>query len=579
MSGGLLGRARDALLGAPATEARRTLQVATNEPDEAGLGPHTNAEIMALQRTLELTGTVPTADMSRLMEHYMPTTELTYHDDGGRPLQASTVRGMRSQNKKWAPPFAGNPRQGMDYFMIDTGATMTIMQALINVKMRLIMGTGFEPELYLKKPTAEDVTEDDGDDGGGRPGGGGDGDGGDSERATSAKDRAKAADAKRLKELEWVTDVMKAVDRRVGMGDRKVKRVPVQSQFTSLVRNMVVYNRAALIKQPGAPLEVDGHEYTGLPGGLAFVHPKDLGLVKVDDNGDMEGVMWQWGGLLNSDEIIYLWNSYQGEERPGLRWYGLSMMDGCMAVARQIFRYDTEVVPIMIRASYSGAAIVSYRAPGATDAERAVECERLAMQLKPGTLCVAAADPLEIEVHPINIEPKLHDTVEHKNQMIKELCTAAEIPYSVIFDESASNRATLTGKLIYTTATVVEPFRQWLDLELTPQWYGEMLEVIAEEREMPELLDEVGVRLKWDSMNLEADEELTTGMQQLTQMVPLTDEAILRECGRGDLIKDIDPEKVRRRDEMADGGMMGDEGGPQSMDIEDRDSGRKFKVK
>lgn len=515
-------------------------------------GPMTQGEMARLMAELAQYGRLSDAHTRRLVDAYTPNMRLDPHD-GERPLQAATVKEMRSRQPGYVAPYLFNPRQSLDYYLIDTIATMTVMQSLISTKMRLIMGTGWKPKLYLKKPTAQGKTGEE-------------------------EERAKEADDKRLSELEWITDVMEAVDRRVGTSTKGVKRVPLFSHFASLIRNTITYNRAVLIKQPGEPLEVDGKTYEGLPGGLIFVHPKDLGMVKVDEGENLTSVLSQWHGELAADEIIYLWNSYHGQERPRSNWYGLSFLDGCMATGRQMFRYQTETVPVMIKSSYTGAALVLYRAPGVDDDIRDAECERLASMIRPGTLSVVSADPAEVEVHPIDIKPQLGDVVAHNTEQIKEMCMHAEIPYSVVFDESASNRATLTGKLKFTVEGVIEPFRNWLNLELTPQWYGEMLQIICADK--PEILEEVGVEMEWDETHLDADEDAVATLLQLHQAAPFELPALVRKAGYPDMVRHLDMEEVERRKEMGEDMGEGDgapgAGGP--VKVRNRDTGESFRV-
>ena len=187
-------------------------------------GPMTSGEADTLQERLRVFGRLDQADTARLVEAYSPSMLLAPAASlGGEALQASQVRGMREQNPRWFVPFMRNPRQSRDYYIIDTIATMTVMQSLISTKMRMIMGTGFRPALYLKKPSA-------------------DGKSGDEEIAAKEKDDA------RLQELAWIVDVMEAADRRVSLGDGNVLKATVFSQFSSLIRGTIVYNRGALVR-------------------------------------------------------------------------------------------------------------------------------------------------------------------------------------------------------------------------------------------------------------------------------------------------------------------------------------------
>jgi len=444
------------------------------------------------------------------------------------------------ENRPFYAPFYNNPRQNVMYHVIEAVSTQTFAHTVIGILMALIMGTGVRPELYMLKPS--DDTQ---------------------------------ADAAELEKHEWIIDVLKAMDKRVGPAEGDgVGRSTLFDQVQTIVRCALVYNRGVLIKHPATgPLEVDGKSYANLPGSLQFVHARDLETIKVDELGDLVSVSWTAGGReIMWDDMIYLWNSLGGEEQRMTRWYGRSLIDGCLGTLRSVYQVVMVDIPACAKATYAGHVIIPYNVSMLDDERKEAELAAVSNAVVPGGVSVVAAHPEDLDVKPVAVTAKMTELISYLEFAYREVCSAFRIPQSVVFDEAASNRATMTGKLIYTTRGMVRAIREWINREVGSQWYGDALRLVVEQgSDDPSILERVGVRLAFDELSLEGDEKKVEQLAKLIQMVPIKDAAILEHAGYPELIPEIDEEKRKRLEEMgAMPGMptdgQGNEGGDRGDD-------------
>lgn len=521
----LLGELRVAVMGRPppppAPRSRRA--VALNVTKAARGAAFSDEELDGIERHIREGGTMPRELTSRLVRHAPLETSMTVARDIEGVALSPRARRMaaRAARRKGVPfytPFYTNPRQGIMYHIIEAVSTQTFCHTVINVFMALVMGTAVRPELYLKKPTGD-----------------------------ANKDNAE------LEKYKWITDVMEEVDRRIGQAGSEVAgRTEFFEHIQNLVRSAIVYNRGALVIHPTvSDIEVDGKLYKGLPGALQFVHGRDLGSIKVDDIGDLLQVAWDQVGMdLPWQNMIYLWNSLQGEERHMTRHYGLSFLDGIMATLRSVYQVLNVDIPACAKATYAGNVIIPYNIGAVDDELKAEELERLTATLSPGGVSVIAAHPEDLDVKPVSVQGDMTTLIAYLDSAYREICSAFRIPQSIIFDEAASNRATMTGKLIYMTRGTIKHVRNWISRAVTPQWYGMMLPLILEQGGHPELADKVGVRIAFDDLNLEGQEDMMDYVSKLVQLVPLKDRAILDLAGHPELITEIDEKKRARMEEM-----------------------------
>ena len=423
-----------------------------------------------------------------------------------------------------------NPHQDIEYLIIEACTSSTFWSAAMGTLMQLVMGKRIRPKLELIHETDD-----------------------------TAKDN------ETLEGLKWITDVMEENDRAIGPkpGD-PVGRQSLYDTINEAVRCTKTYNRCAILINDRSTITVDGVDYPNMPSSLRFIHARDLGMVTVDSYGDLKSVYWNEGGRqIEWQDMIYLWNSKDGEDRRGTKWFGTSLADGVLLSLRTLYQVLAVDSPVAMKALYGGSAIVTVDVSALDPSMRLRETNRIASALRPGSVSVLAANPGDVDVKPINVDVKATEQEATIRRIFMEICAALKIPISILFDESASNRATLIGKLVFTMKGSVEPIRDWIDRELGAQWYGEQLEIICRAAGREDLLELVRVHVAFDDLNLESDEKVMESLSKLVQMVPLNDRAILNTAGFPELVSEIDEEKRARMEEMgAMPGMPMDDGGP-----------------
>lgn len=550
-TGGIWGAVMRAVRGAPPPPPRQRGSGGARAVSVNGRPVMDDAWVDEMERLLRRGG-VPTREgTAELVRSATWSPELTQARDIDGVVMGPRARRMAARKavadrRVFYAPFYTNPRQSVMYHVIEAVSTQTFCHTVIGILMALIMGTGIRPEIYLKKPT-DDAEKD----------------------------------AAELEKHKWIEDVLKAMDHRVGPSDEsRVGRTSFFDQVQTLVRCALVYNRGALLLHPAVgPLEVDGTLYNNLPGSLQFVHARDLETIKVDELGDLVSVSWTAGGReIAWEDMIYLWNSLGGEEQRMTRWYGRSLIDGCLGTLRSVFQVVMVDIPACAKATYAGHVIIPYNVAMLDDEQKERELAAVSNAVVPGGVSVVAAHPEDLDVKPVAVTAKMTELIEYLNFAYREVCSAFRIPQSVVFDEAASNRATMTGKLIYTTRGMVRTIREWIDREVGAQWYGAALKTVLDQAEVKDaeaIYEKIGVRLAFDELSLEGDEKKIEQLAALVRMVPIKDKAILEKAGFPELINEIDEDKRERMEEMGIGpGMPDDVGGsdpgePKRLDGDD----------
>lgn len=105
------------------------------------------------------------------------------------------------------------------------------------------------------------------------------------------------------------------------------------------------------------------------------------------------------------------------------------------------------------------------------------------------------------------------------NESLIKYCVATTgMAHSMFYDESASNRATLIGKIQLSIATVINPMREWIGRSISDQWYDRWFRLIYKEDK--ELLKKFRIKMVFDDLptaewfdNVEAALELDSRKQ------------------------------------------------------------------
>ena len=220
-----------------------------------------------------------------VLENWVPKQELMPVDIHGKPLTAAAI----SSNMR--TPFYSNPEQELDYIIYEDLYSYTVGGPILRELTKFIMGMGFKPKL---------IPKDDPDDG---------------ELIDKHKD---------------VVMKLMEVDKQVGRTNDKGVGISFQDNVSRMILNSFTFNRAAALMDYG-PMEIDGSEYK-LPINLRLVHPRDMGLIELDDKTwrlkavQIRQFMGEDSGFTNVDKMIYYWNAVISAPVYNSDYYGISLM-------------------------------------------------------------------------------------------------------------------------------------------------------------------------------------------------------------------------------------------------------------
>ena len=105
--------------------------------------------------------------------------------------------------------------------------------------------------------------------------------------------------------------------------------------------------------------------------------------------------------------------------------------------------------------------------------------------------------------------------------LVKYSAACLGMPHSMFYDESASNRATMIGKIDLTIETVMNPLREWLDRSLSPQTYDKWFRQLYQNND--ELLKKFRVKMVFDDLHISEWYDKVEAVNELDSRKQLTD--------------------------------------------------------
>jgi len=174
-----------------------------------------------------------------------------------RPLSAAQITSFRnkSKSKTFFPKFFMNPYQDLDYMVLQDIYANSMGGRIIDRKEELKFGQGIRPVLKLRRPDEH----------------------GDEEQQQ-----------KLLEDNQHIIEKLTMVDDALGDPDDALDPyldTDVNTKFQALSKNASVFGRSMIIKESNKRLVLaDGTSYPGIPNVLKVIHPRDMGLVEIDQD-------------------------------------------------------------------------------------------------------------------------------------------------------------------------------------------------------------------------------------------------------------------------------------------------------
>lgn len=426
-----------------------------------------------------------------VVNHWKPHMALVVNDEiTGKPLAASSITYKRNSQKNWYPRFFSNPMQSLDYQTFEAHTRSTIGGPLIRSFVKFLMGKGFRPELELIDP-GEDSVEN-------------------------------------QKEIDANQDIIKSliqIENQYSFDENGYQDISFQDKIQVLILNCFTFNRGAIIQRYDHTVSLDDKNFTGLPTSGINAHPRELGIIETDPiTARLKRVQWQNAtGMIDIDETIYLWSPLVSANTHNSMYYGDSMMLP-MIDALRVIRTNIGVnFPAMGTNAYSGLGLLFIKPNGSTESAKKDEYLEISQNIVPATTNILMEDPLNVKYVDVNYQPEVDKFVNLTESMIKYCAACLGVPHSMFYDEAASNRATMIGKIDLTIATVMNPLREWVDRALSPQTYDKWFRQVYADND--ELLKKFRVKMVFEDLHIAEWYDKVEAINELDSRKQLTDKS------------------------------------------------------
>lgn len=433
--------------------------------------------------------TLDANEISIIEDQWIPNPQLTVFDHKEkRSLTASEATNKRKLSSRWMPIYFQNPLQSYDYMVYESLIKNTLLGPVMSTLMKFIMGTGFHPELELRNPSGDEKK-----------------------------------DAELIEKNKQIISDLEFVDRAVTeKGNTDGIDISFKLKMTNMIQNMLIYNRSAgvFVYDEKNPIKVRGKEYPELPVNIVDFHPRDIGLVKISpESHKMTAVQInQITGFVDTEEMIYMWNSDAAAAIWNAKYYGGSMLMPMINPARIIQKQITNIWPAISQNMAGGLYHIFVQPQGGTKTQKEAEYKSITQANTFGTSSVFMIDPERVKYEAVNYDPKITELLELFNMMVKYILALANVPQIGFFDEAAANHATAVEKIQLTISTVINPKREWIGDEIARQWYNRVFKVLYKDKKE---LDLFKIKVTFEDLQVETLKERAEALEVIERRAPI----------------------------------------------------------
>lgn len=403
---------------------------------------------------------------NNIVENWEPNMFLAVVDDNtGKPLSAAQINSKRNDN--WFPSLFANPMQNLDYIILEALSRSTIGGSIFQSLVKFLIGTGFRPELELINP-GDDST----------------------------------ANQREIDANKEIVQNLLLIDQQLTVDKEGSLDVSFTEKISALILNTLIFNRSALIFGFEQPIKIGDKMYKNIPSSVKFAHARDLGIIRVSQNHRLEAVQWiNASDMIPVSEMIYLWNPLASSKTRNSWFYGDSLMLPMIDALRVVRKNIGVNFLAMAETSYAGRGVLSIAPQGSTEGEKETEYRQITKNLSvPATTHLLLEDPINTRFDNIDYNAKVTEFSDLNESLIKYCIATLGLPHSMFYDESASNRATLIGKIQLATATVINPMREWIGRSISDQWYDRWFREIYADK--PEILKKFRIKMVFDDLHV-----------------------------------------------------------------------------
>ncbi len=423
------------------------------------------------------------------IKNWQPYMHLVVNDEiTGKPLSAAQITYKRNTRPEWYPRYFSNPAQSLDYITYEAHARSTIGGSLLGSLVKFIVGKGFGPELELINP-GEDSIEN-------------------------------------QKEIDEHQDIIRdliQIENQLSFDKNEYLDLAYQDKISALILNCIAFNRSALLSRYDEPVKINDKNYGNIPTSMQFAHARELGMIRTNPfTARLEAFQWDnAGGFIDIDDSIYLWNSLTSAITHNATWYGDSMMLP-MIDALRVLRTNIGVnFPAMGENAYSGLAMLFIEPEGQTATQKEDEYNALSQRIVPATTNMIMKSPDKTRLDNVDYKPEVDSFINMNESLVKYCAATLGMPHAMFYDESASNRATMIGKIQLAIATVIDPMRQWINRSVSPQSYDKWFRILNKDDD--KLLKKFKVNMKFKDLPIAEWYDMVEAANDIDSRKQLTD--------------------------------------------------------
>ena len=424
-----------------------------------------------------------------IINHWKPHMHLSVNDElTGNPLSAAEITFRRNTKQRWFPRYFSNPAQSLDYITFEAHSRSTMGGPLLRSMVQFLVGRGFKPELELINP-GEDSVEN-------------------------------------QKEIDEHQDIIRdliQIENQLSFDKDGYLDISYQEKVTALILNTITFNRSALLSRYDEPVTIDGKNYGDIPSSMQNAHARELGMIKTNPySSRLEQFQWNnSNGFVDIQDSVYLWNPLVSANTYNSGWYGDSYMLP-MIDALRVLRTNIGVNFVaMGENAYSGLGLLSIKPEGSTATQKEEEYDAISQRMVPATTNILIKDPEETRYDNIDYKPEVDSFINMNESLVKYSAATLGMPHALFYDESASNRATMIGKIQLAIAVTINPMREWVNRSISPQTYDKWFRIMNYKDE--KLLKKFRVIMKFEDLNIAEWFDKVEAVNEIDSRKQLTD--------------------------------------------------------
>jgi len=424
-----------------------------------------------------------------IINHWKPYMHLVINDEKtGTSLSAAEINYRRNTKQMWFPRYFSNPAQSLDYITFEAHSRSTIGGPLLRSMVQFLVGRGFHPELELINPDEDSV-----------------------------------ANQKEIDSHKNIIRDLIQIENNLSFDRNGALDVSFQDKVAAMILNTITFNRSALLCRYDEPVSIDGKHYGDIPSSMQNAQAREIGIIKTNPyTSRLEQFQWNnSNGFVDINDSVYLWNSLVSANTYNSGWYGDSFMLP-MIDALRVLRTNIGVNFVaMGENAYSGLGLLSIKPEGSNATQKEEEYNTVSQRMVPATTNILMKDPNFTRFDNIDYKPEVDSFINMNESLVKYSAATLGMPHALFYDESASNRATMIGKIQLAIAVTINPMREWVNRSVSPQTYDKWFRIINRNDE--ELLKKFRVIIKFDDLNIAEWFDKVEAVNEIDSRKQLTD--------------------------------------------------------